>query len=71
MFERPSDLLDYAAEVTQREIDAQLAAHKARTSESRLRFKGICHNCDEELDEGLFCDSYCLDDYEWRTKKRS
>lgn len=70
MFERPSDVLDFAAELTQREIDSRLAEHKARAEAHKIAPKGYCHNCDEKLEEenATFCDSYCVEDYEWRTK---
>lgn len=71
MIDRPSDLLDFAAELTQREIDACLAEHKARAEANKIVPKGYCHNCDEKLAEGeTFCDNYCVEDYEWRTKRK-
>lgn len=70
MIDRPSDVLDFAAELTQREIDSCLAEHKARAEANKIRPKGYCHNCDEKLEKGeTFCDSYCVEDYEWRTKR--
>jgi hypothetical protein len=71
MFERPSDVLDFAAELTQREIDSRLAEHKARAEVNKIVPKGYCHNCDEELEGSeTFCDSFCVEDYEWRTKRK-
>ena len=72
MFERTSDVLDFAAELTQREIDARIAEHKARAEANKIVPKGYCHNCDEKLEEkdATFCDTYCVEDYEWRTKRK-
>lgn len=71
MFERPSDVLDFAAELTQREIDSRLAEHKARAEVNKIVPKGYCHNCDEKLEGNeTFCDSFCVEDYEWRTKRK-
>ena len=71
MIERPSDLLDIAAETAQRVLDAQLEAHRQRT-EVVLRPKGMCYNCDEEFEQGnkTFCDTDCRDDYEYREDRR-
>lgn len=68
MFERASDPLDYASEITQRETEARIAAVRD-SQEQNLRNKGACYNCDEPIEE-LFCDEDCRDDYEWREERR-
>lgn len=71
MFERPSDVLDFAAEITQRDIESRLEEHKARAALTKIVPKGYCHNCDEKLGEDeTFCDNFCVEDYEWRTKRK-
>lgn len=68
MFERPSDMLDCAADVTQRETEARIQVALS-DQRSKLPRKGACYNCDEEV-EDLFCDEDCRDDYEWREERR-
>lgn len=71
MLDRPSDILDYAAELAQREVEARLEAHRDRAKESKIEPKGSCYNCDEPLDQGhLFCDSDCRDDYQHIQERR-
>lgn len=71
MLDRPSDILDCAAELTQREIEAQLAAHRQRARGTQIKPKGFCYNCDEPLSpEQLFCDSDCRDDYQHIQERR-
>lgn len=67
---KPSDNLDWAAEVTQRELERSLEATlaKART-ERKLTPKGLCYNCDEPV-QGTFCDADCRDDYEYLQERR-
>lgn len=70
MFERPSDILDFAADLTQRETDARIAEHLARVEAQKLKVTGLCYNCDEELEAGLtFCDADCQEDYEKRERR--
>jgi hypothetical protein len=70
MFERPSDILDAAADLTQRETDARIAEHLARVEAQKLKVTGLCYNCEEELETGLiFCDVDCREDYEKRVRR--
>lgn len=66
MFERKPDILDAAADYQEGMIQAGISAIKA---DSKLEAKGVCYNCDEPV-SGLFCDSDCRDDYEYREKRR-
>lgn len=63
-FSDPSDL---ATEHEQRERDILLAQHKARAAEA-LKPIGTCHNCELEIDEGLFCSAECRDEWDFIKK---
>lgn len=58
------DFADIGSEVTEA-ITAQ-AILKARQAVEVLRYTGSCHNirCGDDLEEGLFCNIKCRDEYE-------
>ncbi len=59
------ELLDQAQQVEeQRRADA-LRDHALKP---KMAFNGECYNCTAELEQGLFCDKDCRDDYEARIK---
>lgn len=70
MMERPSDMLDVAAELTQLEIESKLAEHKHRAKQQELIHKGFCYYCREPQPKLNFCDEDCRDDYEFEMKRR-
>lgn len=70
MMERPSDILDTAADLTQREIESKLEEHRLRAAESSLKFNGFCYYCKHPLKESNFCDEDCRDDYEYEQKRK-
>lgn len=57
-----ADQLDAASELEQLNIEAALA----NGARQQLQFTGKCHNCNEPIATGHFCDSDCRDDYEKR-----
>jgi len=59
-----ADIADHASEVELLRITAALASR----NKSTLPFIGACHNCDERLERGSFCDSDCRDDWEKEQK---
>lgn len=62
-----SDPSDHASELEQRERDILLAQHKERAKHA-LQPTGYCYNCEEPVEKGLFCNSDCRDDFEFRQK---
>lgn len=65
-----SDILDVAAERTQREIDSLIAEHRARKTKIRSP-KGSCYSCDEPLEhDKTFCDTYCRDDFQYLEERK-
>ena len=57
-----ADQLDTASELEQLNIEAALA----NRTRQQLQFTGKCHNCQEPIATGSFCDSDCRDDWEQR-----
>lgn len=58
-----ADDIDKANDLAEMERNAAvMAAQRA----SYLHYCGRCWNCDEPLEEGLFCDTDCRDDHEQR-----
>lgn len=62
-----ADIADRADAVT--ELNLKIALDK-RHKEARLRPVGSCYNCSEAIENGLFCDADCRDDYEKRERMR-
>lgn len=65
-----SDPLDWASEIETREREAAVAAQIERGKLGGIQEKGSCHNCEESLGEGLFCDKDCREDFEYRENRR-
>jgi hypothetical protein len=55
------DEFDRASEREQRDRDAAIS-HVRKTA-VELAYAGECYNCREHLDNGVFCDSDCRDDW--------
>lgn len=71
MINKSSDILDQAADLTERERTYLLEEHRKRVENSRIKAKGSCYNCEEPLEADLiFCDIDCRDDYEYVMKRR-
>lgn len=65
------DALDQAAEITDREREYLLEAHKQRAMETALSPKGFCYNCGDSLPaDRTFCDADCAEDYEYILKRK-
>lgn len=61
-----SDIIDDANELAELHLRAALEAHKGGTW---LHYVGRCWNCDEPLEEGLFCPGgECAEDYHKRER---
>lgn len=52
----------------QREQEDRARALAAQAARPRMQPVGFCYNCGAELEQGLFCDKDCRDDYEARIK---
>jgi hypothetical protein len=59
------DLVDNAQLLTELNLQQSLASRKTIT----LADTGKCHNCEEPIQEGHFCDSDCRDDHEQLNRK--
>ncbi|EAS1727476.1 hypothetical protein LM12_06160 [Salmonella enterica] len=59
-----ADEADIASEVEQLRTAAALSGRERHT----LPETGHCHNCDERISAGLFCDADCRDDYDKRER---
>ncbi|ECJ7974242.1 TPA: hypothetical protein G8W54_002657 [Salmonella enterica] len=59
-----ADEADIASESEQLRTDAALSGRERHA----LPETGHCHNCDEIISAGLFCDADCRDDYEKRER---
>lgn len=71
MIDKHPDMLDQAADLVERERAALLAAHLQRVEAARLAPKGVCHNCEYEVEaDEVFCDHECKADYEYIQKRR-
>lgn len=62
-----ADIIDQANEQELLQISVALASRKTTS----LPFVGACHNCDETLGAGGFCDSDCRDDWEKEQKMKA
>ncbi|MCL1124131.1 hypothetical protein [Shewanella surugensis] len=60
-----SDCADRAASQEQLNFNVAMAN---RVNTPPLPKIGRCHNCHEPMDEQLFCDADCRDDYEQRKR---
>lgn len=60
-----ADEADIAFDSEQRHLSQALAVQRAR--HVRLQPKGACHHCghDQGLEDRLFCDSDCAEDWEY------
>lgn len=58
------------ADLAEEEIEQTLERAR-RTRAPELKHTGSCHNCDEPLAAGLFCDHDCRDDYERRARTKA
>jgi hypothetical protein len=58
------DDLDMASELEQQYRDAAIS--QTRAAAVKLAYSGQCYNCQELLDAGLFCDTFCQED--WKTR---
>lgn len=65
-----SDELEYQNQ----ELLLREGMHRIGKSNNRLNPTGICHNCEEAVDDKLklFCDKDCAEDYEkWQAAERA
>lgn len=54
------------------QIAIEEARKKARKHQAAMELHdGKCLNCDEDLEQGRFCDPGCRDDFEARVKARA
>lgn len=60
-----ADPIDRAQDHIERETPYILAARKPVT----IRADGRCHNCGEPVAVGLYCDSDCREDHEYRAER--
>lgn len=68
-----SDHADEAAELQELAIQAAQHAHQkaaARLKAALGEATGRCLNCQEEIEEGRFCDEDCREDFQKRVKAR-
>lgn len=61
-----ADVIDKANDLAEMERNA--AIRDALRAEWPV-YVGRCHNCDEPISEGLFCDKDCADDHAKRNKR--
>ncbi|EIK6737890.1 hypothetical protein LKC87_002823 [Salmonella enterica subsp. enterica serovar Aqua] len=57
---RHQQTTDIASELVQLWTETTLSGQECHT----MLDTGYCHNCDEIISAGLFCDADCRDDYE-------
>ena len=65
-----ADITDEASEL---ELLQNRVAISAQLAKPRLNEKNTCYNCNKTINRGLFCDSYCGEDYDreqWAIKNR-
>lgn len=62
------DIVDAANRMVQHEIDNLIHNHRRKSEATRLKESGRCYNCEETINEGLFCDTDCREDYEKRKR---
>lgn len=65
MKERQTDICDQADELIQMSLDNKINEIR---SKKPLQPTGNCLNCGDEV-EGLFCDTDCRDDYQYREER--
>ena len=67
-----SDPSDRATQEEELERQRSLERHKAEAAGAYVPPpKGFCHYCDEKvLQDKLFCDRHCADDYAYEQKRR-
>jgi hypothetical protein len=58
------DEFDRASELEQKYRDAAIS--QTRATAVKLAYSGQCYNCQEQLDAGLFCDTFCQKDWQKR-----
>ncbi|ELH5514493.1 hypothetical protein Q9W35_001742 [Salmonella enterica] len=64
-----ADEADIASESEQLRTDGQMRHYQdVNAMRYPLPETGHCHNCDEIISAGLFCDADCRDDYEKRER---
>lgn len=64
------DVVDAANELVQHEINNLVQNHVRKSTLNRLAVTGRCYNCEDDVEEGLFCDPDCRQDYDRRMIKR-
>ena len=60
-----SDEIDIANDLAEMERNAAIL--EARRAAGPV-YSGMCHNCCEPLEDGLFCDTDCRDDHQQRAR---
>lgn len=63
-----ADVIDIANDLA--EMERNQAIRDARRATTWLHYVGRCWNCDEPLEEGLFCDADCASDHELRSRMK-
>jgi hypothetical protein len=58
------DEFDRASEIEQKYRDAAIS--QTRSTAVKMAYSGQCYNCQEPLDAGLFCDTFCQEDWQAR-----
>ena len=66
-----TDIYDQATDIEMRERELALSVVRANADKQpRLTANGLCHNCGEQLGDGVvFCDSFCRDDWQRRAAR--
>ena len=66
-----ADIYDQATDHEMRERELALSVVRANADKQpRLTANGLCHNCGEQLSDGIvFCDSFCRDDWQMRVAR--
>ena len=65
-----ADITDEASELE--ELQNNVAIN-AQLLKPRLAANNVCHNCNEIITRGIFCDTYCAEDYDsvqWAIKNK-
>lgn len=66
MHEKLPDICDQAEKLMSEQLEYQINKIK---SEKPLQSTGFCLNCQDDIEEGLFCDKDCRDDYDFRLER--